>query len=454
MTRTDSPESRPLGLRFAKILSVSADGRMAVLLDPSRRGVFFGWGTLAEVPLAGGAPREILENVRGAEWTPDGRELCVVYQTSEGSRIELPPGQVFYLSSAAVISFLRLSPSGSHVAFVEDGELVVVDRVTKERRVLVEKPPSNLYGLAWAPDGREVWYTAGPTAGARDILAVDLRGRQRVVYRSAGVLSLLDTRPDGRALLHRAYDWLGLAVRFPGETAERELTVFGGSGVAGISADGRSVLLHNETPGSGDPVGGRVSYIRRQDEPDPIRIAEGRGEDLSPDGGSALVLRDGGLYEVPVGAGVPRRIDLGGVVPSAGGYPSPPPASSPRTPRASWSSADARDRARWLWLVPRAGGSARALGPEVRSAPRGLAVGPRFVAMMFVRGGVTLVPLDGSPAREVGGLSPSLLPASFNSEDGSLFLYESQGCELETLDLATGRVRLFQMIGPSDRTTW
>jgi len=453
MTRTDSPESRPLGLRFAKVLSVSADGRMAVLLDPSRKGIFFGWGTLAEVPLAGGAPREILENVRGAEWTPDGRELCVVSQTSEGSRIELPPGQAFYLSSAAVISFLRLSPSGSQVAFVEDGELVVVDRVTRERRVLVEKPPSNLYGLAWAPDGREVWYTAGPTTGARDILAVDLRGHQRVVYRSAGVLSLLDTRPDGRALLHRAYDWVGLAVRFPGETAERDLTVFGGSEVAGISADGRSVLLHNETLGSGDPVGGRVSYIRRQDEPDTIRIADGRGEDLSPDGGSALVLRDGGLYEVPVGAGVPRRIDLGGVVPlGVGGIPVAAARFVPPDATRIVVLGTREGSGALLWLLPRGGGSARALGPEVRSAPRGLAVGPRFVAMMFVRGAVTLVPLDGGATREVGGLSRSLLPASFNSEDGSLFLYESQGCELETLDLATERVRPFQKIGPSDRT--
>jgi hypothetical protein len=195
MTRTDSPESRPLGLRFARVLSVSADGRMAVLLDPARRGGFFGWGTLAEVPLTGGVPREILENVGGAEWTSDGRELCVARQTREGVRIELPPGQALYVSSGGRFRFLRLSPAGSHVAFEEDGKIVVVDRATKERRVLVEKPPSNLYGLAWAPGGREVWYTAGPTVGARDVLAVDLHGRRRVIYRSAGTVSLLDTRP-------------------------------------------------------------------------------------------------------------------------------------------------------------------------------------------------------------------------------------------------------------------
>jgi hypothetical protein len=445
MTRTDSPESRPLGLRFARVLSVSADGRMAVLLDPARRGGFFGWGTLAEVPLTGGVPREILENVGGAEWTPDGRELCVARQTREGVRIELPPGQALYVSSGGRFRFLRLSPAGSHVAFEEDGKIVVVDRATKERRVLVEKPPSNLYGLAWAPGGREVWYTAGPTVGARDVLAVDLHGRRRVIYRSAGTVSLLDTRPDGRALLHRAYDWMEVAVRFPGEGTDRALPVFGGSLVAGVSADGRTVLLNNTRPGSGDPVGGRASYIRRQGEPDAIRIADRWGEGLSPDGSSALLLRDGGLYDVPVGAGVPRHIALDGIDPRGARFVPPDANRIVVFGRREGSGA-------WLWLVPRTGGPARPLGPEGRSAPSRLAVGPRFVAATFVGGAVTLVPLDGGPVRDMGGLSPTLVPASFSSEDGSLFLYEPQACELAALDPTTGQVRLFRKLGPADRT--
>jgi hypothetical protein len=36
--------------------------------------------------------------------------------------------------------------------------------------------------------------------------------------------------------------------------------------------------------------------------------------------------------------------------------------------------------------------------------------------------------------------------------DGSLFLYEPQACELDTLDPATGQVRLFRKVGPADRT--
>ena len=317
--------------------------------------------------------------------------------------------------------------------------------MTRERRVLVEKPPANFYGLAWAPDGREVWYTAGPTVGARDILAVDLRGRQRLVYRSAGVVSLLDTRPDGRALLHRAQDWLGLVVRFAGEASDREMTVSGGSAVAGISADGRAVLLYTTAAGAGDPTGGRVTHLRRQGEADPIRIAEGRGEDLSPDASSALVLRNDGLYDVPVGAGVSRRIDLGGIRPYQARFVPPDASRVVVAGRRDGSGA-------WLWLVPRAGGAARPLGPEGRPPPSSLAVGPRFVAATFSRGVVTVAPFDGGPTRDFEGLSLTLMPTSFNSEDGSLFLYETRTCELKTLDPATGKVRLFRKTGPADRT--
>lgn len=55
-TRTDSPESRPLGLVHAKVLSISSQGQMAILLDPSRQRGYFNLGTLAVVPLTAAPP--------------------------------------------------------------------------------------------------------------------------------------------------------------------------------------------------------------------------------------------------------------------------------------------------------------------------------------------------------------------------------------------------------------
>ena len=70
--RLEGPESSPLGLPEGNVASISPSGELAILTGrmyltgmPPR--------TLARVPLAGGAPREVAENVLGADWAPDGR---------------------------------------------------------------------------------------------------------------------------------------------------------------------------------------------------------------------------------------------------------------------------------------------------------------------------------------------------------------------------------------------
>jgi len=90
-TRPESPESRSLGLSGAEILAVSSAGEMAVLLNSRQMKSMTHTGTLARVPLVGGAPREVLENVQWADWSPDGAALAVVHEigeqaTSDGRR--------------------------------------------------------------------------------------------------------------------------------------------------------------------------------------------------------------------------------------------------------------------------------------------------------------------------------------------------------------------------------
>ena len=75
-TQPGSPESRPLGLK-ADLQAVSRKGEMAVLLDRPGKDAM-----LARVPIGGGAPREVLENVRSADWGPDGESLAVVHTAS------------------------------------------------------------------------------------------------------------------------------------------------------------------------------------------------------------------------------------------------------------------------------------------------------------------------------------------------------------------------------------
>ena len=71
---------------------MSSTGELAIQLNNSN-------GTLARVPLAGGEPRQILENVVEADWSPDAKALTIVRKTDGKFRLEYPIGKVLYVVS-------------------------------------------------------------------------------------------------------------------------------------------------------------------------------------------------------------------------------------------------------------------------------------------------------------------------------------------------------------------
>ena len=73
-TRPESPESVRCRAD-AEILAISSTGQMALSLDRHWAGRFIWSGTLAQAPLLGGAPREILEDVYGPTGVTTGRAL-------------------------------------------------------------------------------------------------------------------------------------------------------------------------------------------------------------------------------------------------------------------------------------------------------------------------------------------------------------------------------------------
>src|SRR5208282_6269413 len=56
-------------------------------------------------------------------------------------------------------------------------------------------------GLAWSPDGKEVWFTGAEKGVSRNLLAVNMAGKVRTLLNMPGGLILHDITPDGRALL-------------------------------------------------------------------------------------------------------------------------------------------------------------------------------------------------------------------------------------------------------------
>jgi len=198
-THVGSVESRSLPLPDARILSISSTGELAILVG--RQTVWTPVGTLARVPLEGGAPREILENVLLADWTPDGRDLAVVREIAGSSRLEFPVGKVLYETNGLIQS-IRFSPKGDRLAVSVGGEVLLVDLSGKVTS-LARARASN---VAWRSDGSEVWFGATREGQKIAIRAVDLAGRVRVVRSETGGIFLHDVSKEGRVLVNE-YFW-------------------------------------------------------------------------------------------------------------------------------------------------------------------------------------------------------------------------------------------------------
>ena len=107
--REDYPESTPAGLNGAMLLSVSRQGQLAVLMRPTYQAHYQWEGTLATSPLSGSAPREMLEHVVDADWSPDGNDLAIINHSQNKWQLQYPIGKVLvegenWLSEVRVIS--------------------------------------------------------------------------------------------------------------------------------------------------------------------------------------------------------------------------------------------------------------------------------------------------------------------------------------------------------------
>src|SRR5580704_3520185 len=120
MARANDPSARELGLKNAEILSISKSGELAVRLNTISPSAFLQFGTLARVPASGGTPREMLDNVQGADWAADGEAMAVVHYLPENRhwRLEYPIGNVLF-DSIGWISDPRISPDGKWIAFAD-----------------------------------------------------------------------------------------------------------------------------------------------------------------------------------------------------------------------------------------------------------------------------------------------------------------------------------------------
>jgi len=296
------------------------------------------------------------------------------------------------------VLFPRVAPSGDRVAFASENGIEVVD-LSGARTVLSSSPPFR-YGLAWSRNGNEVWFTAGEQGTSRALYAVDLSGKQRLVFRAPGSLNINDVSADGHVLLVQGFGRFSVGVCCPGGASERELAVLTRSTLGGLAADGRAVLISEGAESAGGVDG--VPYLLPTAGAQPLRLGSGRPLALSPDAKRALCFLPSPdrLVELPTGPGDPRPVDLGGLT----------PCSSPRC--AAWSAdgqrlfliASEQERPPRIFVkLPEK--PWRAVTPEGVVIAAGWAISPggENVAAIEPDGGVSLYSVDGAPPRVLAG---------------------------------------------------
>jgi hypothetical protein len=309
-TRVDGTESRPLGLAKSDLVAVSGSGELLILLKNSDLTTPIGISTLARVSLAGGAPREIAQNVHAADWLRGGAMVVQHHLAADHDALEVPLGKrrLEYSGSAP-----RTSPDGRLIAIARatsaGGEVVVLD---EEGKILwsakADAWDPGVSELAWHPHG-EVWFTRsrGEEPG---LFAAARGGSIRPVLKANGWV-LHDIAPDGRLLMERAIGRASIRLRPGSEAKERELSWLDGSALAGMSGDAGAVLF-SETSEAGSRAGG--VYRRATDGSPAVRLADGDALAFSGDGRWAPVRGAGSRPDsfVPTGAGQPLPLDLGG----------------------------------------------------------------------------------------------------------------------------------------------
>jgi serine/threonine protein kinase/Tol biopolymer transport system component len=455
--RPEAPESRSMGLNRTQLMSVSGNAEMAVLLDSKAIGAWVSMGTLARAPLAGGAPREVLEQVQWADWAPDGTKFLVVRDAGGMNRLEYPIGKSLY-QTGGWIGHPRISPKGDMIAFADhpiqgddSGGLAVVDADGKKTNLTEEW--FTIQGLAWSPDGKEVWFTASKSGTDRTLYAVTLGGKQRIVARLPGALMLLDIAKDGRVLLVRA-TWRRELMGFnAGDSKERELSWLDYTYPADLTADGKTLLFDEEGGGGAldySKSGGftYAVYIRKTDGSPAVLLGEGGAVALSPDGKWAVTQSQGSpsrLKLLPTGAGQAREL-----------------ANS--TLNHSWArwfpdgkhllfSGNEPGQGVKLYIYDLATDKSNPFTPEgVNGTAFVISADSKQVAGIGPDHKGYLYPVAGGDPVPIKGLNPGEQPITFSSDGQSLYLYQpgELPARVDRLDLRTGQRTMWKQLMPTD----
>jgi eukaryotic-like serine/threonine-protein kinase len=438
--RTDSTESHAMGISQARVTSVSSKGELAVILQKNT--IVWSGGTLARVPIGGGTPREILENVYDASWAPNGEDLAVVLRSPEGDfEVQYPIGTTL---AEGAVEWARVSPTGDLVAFMEGDALCTIDR--KGKRKVISRGWLDYSQPFWSPGGGELILAGSRLAETAAVYSVSLSGRERVLINLAPDLNLLDVASDGRLLVEYAWGEDNLGSRSRGGNHEREIVVNVGSGLSDISEDGQLLLV-----GEAGSV-----LLRKSDGTPAIRLGQGEGQAISADGRSVLAILKGPPRELvwlPTGPGATRKIPVEGVE----------PLEAVLLPKDKGFLVVARGKGESpvdLFLVGPDGGKPRPFPAEGHVGDRAFLVSPEGDRLAYVAkdSQVRIASLQGGQVTAISGapIGSTDFAIQWSADAQFLYLYTPGGGgvpgRIDRLELATGRREPWKELMPADPT--
>ncbi|HVP44571.1 MAG TPA: protein kinase [Terriglobales bacterium] len=452
--RQGSPGDRALGISGADVLSVSKNGELAILLHRAYVSGYAFRGTLARVPLSGGAPRTVLDDVQYAEFSPDGSQMVITrYNEATGSwRLEYPIGTVLY-ETKGWVSHPKFSPRGDRIAFMDHpapqgddrGEVAVID--LQGHKQTLGPAFNSVQGIVW--HGDEIWFTASEAGISRQLYAVTLSGKQRLLLSAPSNLLLEDVNDKGQLLVRSENQRIGALGVAPGEARERELAWFNWSIVRDITPDGKTLLLEEQ----GDAAGTNyLIYIRGTDGSPAVRLGEGQAFRISPDGKWVLSALPGSghpLRLIPTGAGEPREITHDKM------DDHDDPRWFPDGKRVLFVGIEAGHGPR-NYLLDVDTGQARPVTPE---GTRGTVLSPdgKLAAVLTADGSQAFWPLDGGEMRPIKGVNSNEWVFAWTADGKSLYVTPISGPDslprkVFILDPASGQRRLWKTFSPSDLT--
>ena len=455
-TRPGSPESAAFdfGSDRADILSVSPSGELAILVNQN-----LGGGVLARVPMAGGIPRRVLEDVfyASGDWAPDGKDLVVSHHVGNLRKLEYPPGHSIGAPNDALAP--RFSPDGKLIAFFEwigTNAVTVIEPSGKNRRVLSDGWASLSGAPGWSADGKEIWFTGARSAGEPEaIYGVTLAGKVRLIIRVPGILELDDVFRDGRILAAHHVIVRGIYGRSAADPKERSLAWLDVSDPGDLSDDGKTLLLTEMGEGSGQKP---AVYLRGMDGSPAVKLGDGLGMAISPDGKSVLALagepgKPQRFVLLPTGTGQPRTLsgedfsDYSG----AGFFPD--------GKRIAFA-ASKLSRPWQMYVQNLDGGPPRPLGPEgprYRGGLRSVSPDGKWIIAFQRPGKSVLLSAESGQARPIAGFEPLDVPVAWSADGKEILVRESAArlvggrIRIWRLNPDNGERRLVTEIQPSDR---